>query len=172
MEHFKGGGMYCSLGLTYIWHVNHFERDAPGLSFHSFPLHACSSILSPLISSSSFLFFPSFCLHSLLLTLLLCCLGPFMTAELIWGNQYLHYVEGQVRDLVWRVGGGCLVEPCARVWEGGGVCCSINVSPLIFSACLCVCEGPQWAGWALRGGLIGVCLCLWVVGVMWLLYTN
>lgn len=154
MEHFKGGGMYCSLGLTY------FERDAPGLSFHSFPLHACSSIPSPLISSSSFLFFPSFCLHSLLLTLLLCCLGPFMTAELIWGNQYLHYVEGQVRDLVWRVGGGCLVEPCARVWEGGGCVARLTWAHWSFlHVFVCVRVRSELVGLSEAGWSVYVCVC-------------
>lgn len=120
-----------SLGLSHIRHVNRFKHDVPSSSSSPSPL-------TPLAPS-----FSSHLCYSLLFSLLLCCLGLFMKAALIWGNQYVHYVGWQGAGQ--RLGAGDAGWWCCGVMclcAGGRACCSTNPSPLIFPARLCVRKAP------------------------------
>lgn len=190
--------MFCRSSPVYIWLADRLKPDVryqrhrallsnpPSSSSYS-PVSPLSLLLSPIAPSC----FSSLAPHTPSSSRR--CLGPFMKAALIWGNQYLLNVEGQGRRsvVVTRSGlrrGACVVGAGAGVWEeesGGGVCCSISASPLIFFLHVCVwalvhwdSSGPDWqaARWYRPSDVglvcVSICVCVRVTGVTWLSYTN
>lgn len=194
--------MFCRSSPVYIWHV---DRLKPDVRYHRALLSNPSSSSSSSSFSASSSYLPVSPLSLLLSpTAPSCfsplaphtpsssrrCLGPFMKAALIWGNQYLLNVEGQGRCSVVVTGSGlrrgaCMVEVGAGVWEGEGGRGDMLLDkrePIdLFSARVCVSIGPlrllgAWLTGSetvriLRCGLsLCVCLCVCNWGHVTLIY--